>query len=203
MKLLLASWGPWINLTLEKAFLNLLLKPTYKNKLIILSIDTTSDFHKEHLNTATLWYKKLGFHEKNIRILNLRTDNIPSFHDLDVLHIFGGNNFHYLQIIREKGLEPKIREFIDRNGVYVGSSAGSNIMCPEVDENLSNDANDIGLANVSGFGYVDFYTIPHWGTYHGEKRTGQIKYSWESGKKVIPLTDQQAILVKNNEFEII
>ncbi len=203
MKLFLASWGQWKNTTLEKAFLNLLSNPIKENKVLILSIDTTSEFHVKHLNTAKTWYQQKGFQEKNIKIFNLKTDSIPSFHDLDVLHIWGGNNYHYLHSIREKRLEPKIREFIDRDGVYVGSSAGSNIMCPDVDENLSNDVNDIELTDVSGIGYVDFYTIPHWGTNHGKKRTSQIKYGWESDKHVIPLTDDQAVLVHDGDFKII
>jgi dipeptidase E len=203
MKLLLTSWGPWKNKRLEETFLNLLDKPPKDSTLFILSIDTTSEFHIQHLTTATNWYKKMGFQEENIEVFNLKNDTIPEFHDLDVMHMWGGNNYHYLQILRERELEPKIREFISRNGVYVGGSAGSNIMCPEVDEKLSNDPNDIGVSDVRGFGLVDFYTIPHWDTYHGDKRTRQIQYGWESGKQVIPLTDEQAVLVVDGEFKII
>jgi len=174
-----------------------------QNTLYIISIDTTSESHVEYLNTAIKWYKKIGFQEENIKIINLKNDEIPSFSNLDVMHMGGGNNYHYLHSIRERGLEPEIREFISRNGVYVGSSAGSNIVCPEVDEHLSNDANDIGLSDIRGFGLVDFYTIPHWDTYHGDKRTRQIQYGWESGKHVIPLTDEQAVLVVDGKFKII
>ena len=203
MKLLLTSWGPWKNKKMEKTFLNLLNKPAKDNQLLILSIDTTSELQVKYLGTATKWYKKIGFQEKNIEILNLKNDTIPDFHDLDVMHMLGGNNYHYLHILRELGLEPKIREYIARNGVYVGASAGSNIMCPEVDENLSNDINDIGLSDIRGLGLVDFYTIPHWDTYHGDKRTKQIQYAWKSGKHVIPLTDEQAVVVVDGEYRII
>ena len=115
----------------------------------------------------------------------------------------GGNTFHYLHRIRDTELNQRLRDFIDRGGVYVGSSAGSNIMCPDVDDNLTTDVNDIGLEDVSGFGYVDFIIMPHWGSMNGMARTDQIKYSWETGKRVIPLTDQQAILVLDEGFTII
>ena len=204
MKLFLASWGPWKNTTLEKAFLDLPSKPISENKLLILSINTTSESSQERLGTVRKWYQKIGLQEKNINILNLNTDAIPSFRDLDILHIWGGNTFRYLQRIRELGLESRIRDFIDRDGVYVGSSAGSTIMCPDVDENFINSVNKIGLIDVRGFGYVDFYMSPHWDTKnHGEKRTSQIKYSWESGKRLIPLTDQQAVLVLDSDFNIV
>ena len=166
-------------------------------------MDTTSDFHIKYLDQAKKWYKEKGFQEKSINILNLKTESIPSFDDFDVLHMWGENTFHYLHRIREIGLDRKIRNFIDRDGVYVGTSAGSSIMCPDVDENLTTDVNDIGLEDVSGFGFVDFNIIFHWDTIYGEARTGQIKYSWETGKRVITLTDQQAILVRDDGFKII
>jgi dipeptidase E len=203
MKLLLASWGPWINQVLETTFLDLLPKPTQESNVFILSVDTTSETHITHLKIAKEWYQKIGFKEENITILNLYTDTIPSFSNLDVLHIWGGNNYEYLKVIREKRLESRIREFIDHDGVYVGSSAGSNIMCPDVDVNLFNDPNDVGLDDVTGFGYIDFYLIVHWGTSNGEKRTSQINYGWKMGKRFIPLTDHQAILVRNKGFKII
>ena len=203
MKLFLASLAQWKNEKLEKTFLDLISKPINENKLFLLSMDTTSDFHVEHIGIVKKWYIKQGIPEKNINILNLKTDTIPSFEGIDILHIWGGNTFHYLHRIREIGLDRKIRNFIDRDGVYVGTSAGSSIMCPDVDENLTTDVNDIGLEDVSGFGFVDFNIIFHWDTIYGEARTGQIKYSWETGKRVIPLTDQQAILVREDGFKII
>jgi len=162
MKLFLASWSPTTNEVLGKAFLELLSKPANQNKLLILSMDTTSDFYKRYLEIDRQWYIKQGFQERNVSILNLKTDAIPSLEDLDVLHMWGGNTWHYLKRIREAGLVPRIREFIDRGGVYVGTSAGSLLMCPDVDERLTSDPNDVGLVDVSGFGYIDFNIIPHW-----------------------------------------
>jgi hypothetical protein len=52
MKLFLASRGQWMNPSLEKAFLDLIVKPIDENKLIILSINTTSEAHKERLFKA-------------------------------------------------------------------------------------------------------------------------------------------------------
>jgi len=203
MKLFLASWAPWKNKKLEEEFLALLPKPRNQNKLFILTIDTTSNFHVELLKQAIIWYKEKGFQDSNIKIYNLKTEQIPDFRDIQVLHIWGGNNYHYLQSIKEKGLEPKIREFIERDGVYVGSSAGSNIMAPDLDENLSNDVNDICLDDVKCFGYIDFHLLVHWDTTEGQARTNQIRYAWKNGKRVLPLTDEQAVMVVDSGYHII
>ena len=58
--------------------------------------------------------------------------------------------------IRETGLVHEIRDFIERDGVYVGTSAGSIIMGPDIDENLTSPGNDCGLEDLDGFGYFIF-----------------------------------------------
>ncbi len=207
MKLFLASYSPCANEVLGKAFLELLSKPVNQNKLLMLSMETTSDFYKKYLETDRQWYIKQGFQERNVSILNLKTDAIPSFEDLDVLHMWGGNTWHYLKRIREMGLAPRIREFIERGGVYVGTSAGSMLMCPDVDARLTPDPNDIGLVDVSGFGYIDFNIIPHWDSLGSLGLSSSLidymRYVWETGKRVVPLTDNQAVRVLDNEVKII
>ena len=115
--------------------------------------------------------------------------------------IFGGNHFHYMKRIRELRLVQDIRDFIEREGVYIGVSGGSAMMAPDLDDGLSQTKNDIGLEDLSGFGYVDFYVVSHWDWREDKKE--MLIYSWESGKHMIPLTDQQGILVIDNDFDII
>jgi dipeptidase E len=207
MKLFLASYSPCVNEVLGKTFLGLLKKPVRENRLLVLAMDTTSDFYRKYLEIDRKWYIKVGFQENNIDILNLKTDNIPSFEDFDVLHIWGGNTFHYLKRIRELNLIPRIREFIERDGVYVGTSAGSELMCPDLDANLTSDVNDIGLTDLMCLGYVDFSILPHWDSFLSlgaeVNLMDYMRYIWNSGKRVIPITDNQAILVFDNEVKII
>ena len=190
---------------LGKAFLDLLSKPVNQSKLIILSMDT--DRYRRYLENDRRWYLEKGFEEKNIRIIDLGADEVPGFDGLDVLHMWGGNPFHYLRRIREIGLVPRIREFIDRGGVYVGTSAGSMLMCPDVDEELTGDPNDIGLIDVSGLGYVDFNIVPHWDSKtslgYTESLMGYMEYAWRTGKRVVPLTDNQAVLVLGDGVKIV
>ena len=204
MKLLLCSYAPHKSEKLEKAFLDLLTKPIDENKVFILSMDTTSRRYRESLEIAKQWYIGLGILEHNISIYNLITDTIPSFDGLDVLHVWGGNTFHYLKQIREIGLVPMIHDFVRRDGVYVGSSAGSMLMGPSVDEDLYIlEKNEVGLQNVTGFGIVPFYICAHWDSKSDEVRDEMLKYGKASGKHLIPLTDQQGVLVHDNGYEII
>jgi len=203
MKLLLCSWAPNRNEKLEKTFLDLLSKPPNENKALILLMDTTSEFFVQQLDILKTWYMQKGFQENNIKICNLKTDKIPSLDEIDILHMGGGNEFHYMYYIREKGLLEEIHEFITRDGVYVGSSAGSVIMSSELDENLSPDSNDVGLTDLSGFGYIDFNFLVHWDVMYSGLHADWLRYSWEHGRRVVCLTDQQAVLVLDDGFNII
>jgi dipeptidase E len=115
--------------------------------------------------------------------------------------IFGGNNYHYLKRLRETGLVQEIRDFIESGGVYIGVSAGAMIMGPCIDNNLTFDVIDVGLEDVSGFDFVDFYIMPHWDWREG--RWASLTYSWKTGKHIVPLTDQQGILIHDDLFKII
>jgi peptidase E len=205
MKLLLCSTAQFLSIKLLEKFLKLLIKPIKENKIIILSTDTALQKHQENLELLKQLYLKQGFTENTVTIYNLVTDKIPSFDDLDVLHMFGGNPFQYMKQIREAGLMQEIRDFVKRDGLYIGTSAGSMIMCPDVDENfmLPHDFNHFGLEDVSGFGYVDFYIIPHWETLSKENREKFEAYSEKYGKKIIQLTDKQGIHVHDAGYDII
>ena len=203
MKLFLASFAPNANETLGNAFLDMLPKPVKENKLNILSMDTTSEFHVRYLGIVKEWYKSKGFKDENIKIYNLIKDNIPSFRDLDVLHMWGGKTYHYLKRVKEPKLMQEIRDFIEHDGVYVGTSAGSHLMCPDLDPNLCGDVNDINLVDLEAFGYFMNYLVVHWDSMNSHLRTKQIQYMWKSGKHAIPLTDHQAVQVINKEWKII
>ena len=143
----------------------------------------------------------MGFTTENISLYNLSEDKQISIKDVDVLYVYGGNDYHYLHYLREHGLMQDIRDFIYRNGIYLGTSAGAKIMGPEIDANLTPDVNDVGVKDTSGFGFVSFYIIPHWNW--REDRMKYLEYGWKTGKHIVPLTDQQAVFVKDEIFYIL
>jgi len=203
MKLFLCSSLPGYNEKLGEEFLNLLVKPPHQNKLVIFSIDTTSEDIIEFQRRAKQKYLQLGIREENLKIVNLNSENIPDLEDLDILHMWGGNPYHYLQRIREIGLDEKIKRFIDGGGIYVGTSAGSAIMGKEINEHFTKETNDIGLSDLSGLGYLDFCLYSHWDTFNTRLHDSAVRYVWETGKRVIFLTDNQAILVREDKWKII
>ena len=210
MKLLLMS-STFTNDKLKNTFLSLLTKPIQENKALIIHqteyIKQTYPEYVEYADTMvprdTKTFTELGILPENISDYDTMNDDKPDLSDIDVIHVEGGNVYYYLKQIRKNGYMDDIRDFIERDGVYIGISAGSTIMSKVVDDNLTSDENFFGLEDVLGFGYIDFNLLNHWDTRDEKYLTNFIKYSWETGMKVISLSDQQAILVLDEGFKII
>ena len=204
MKLLLTSKG--LNTkTIQTEFKKLLTKPinTIKTQIFYLDPKIPNFDIESYLNEDIQQLIKLGASLENIRLDNLLENPPHSLDGIDVVIMLGGNAFQYMNQLRILGLESKIKEFIKNGGIYIGRSAGAIIMGPDIDGVFFDSVNNIGLEDLSGLGYVDFHIVVHWDSKTGERLTGFIKHAWEKGKRIIPLTDQQAILVRGNDFKII
>ena len=210
MKLLLMS-NKFINDKLKNTFLNLLIKPPKENKALIIHqtkyIKKTYPEYFEYADTMvprdTKIYTELGIQQQNIHSYDAENQDHPDLRKYDVLHVEGGNVYYYLKQFRENGLMNDIREFFEGDGVYVGLSAGSTIMSRVIDENLTSDENFFGLKDLSGFGINEFNLLVHWDSKDEKYLNSQLRYSWETGKKVICITDQQAVLVTDKDFKLI
>lgn len=149
MRLLLMS-SIFTNEVLKKAFINLLSKPPSENKVLIT--------HARAMLTRDITIlSELGILKENISTFYTVSPGKPNLSKVDVLLVQGGNAFYYLSQIKKQGYWDAIRDYVGKGGVYAGISAGSMIMSPTVDENLTWDENFDRLKDVSGFGFVPFY----------------------------------------------
>ena len=155
-----------------------------------------------YINRNIQMLAKQGLKKKNIDSFKLDSKNPPSLDDIDILYVLGGNEYRHMKWIRKHDLTPKIRKHIENNGVYVARSAGAIIMSPTIDiKDWSMFENDVGLEDTSGFGYVDFIIVPHidWRDNIGDV----VEFHKKTGHKMIYLTDQQAVLVRDDTYKII
>ena len=124
------------------------------------------------------------------------------FSDKDVVHVEGGNTNYLLMAIRKTGFAQIIKELIERGVIYVGSSAGSYIMCPTIEMATWKKDNKprYGLKDLTGLNYVPFLLFAHYKPEYDEilkKALKNIKYPL----KII--TDKQAILVDDKKVELL
>lgn len=198
MKLLLTSAGWWKNPDIGKEFIKLVNKKPDEIKIFLIITPTKYLKRNKYILRQFRQFNGVRIPKKNITFFQLdrkvRKDDLIN---IDVIFVFGGNTFEYLDRIKKTGLDKAIKNFVKKGGVYLGLSAGSYVVCPTIEAaNWKHaDRNIIGLKNLKGLNLVPFLVTAHfvekWRSVI-EKSVQKIKY------KIFALTDKQAVLVKGN-----
>lgn len=121
----------------------------------------------------------------------------------DGVFVNGGNVFYLLKSIRESGFDKVIKDLLPQGLIYIGASAGSYVACPTVEMALwkHHDKYDhYGLTDLTGMNLVPFLMRVHYiPEFHDllKEKTGNSNYLTRI------LTDEQAILVKDNEISFL
>lgn len=131
---------------------------------------------------------------------NYKGVNLSSY---DIFYVAGGSTFELLRSSKLVDFETSVKNLLDRGGVYVGVSAGSIILGPSIaiasigDEP---DINDINLEDLSGLNLVDSPIYPH---YNKESEIYIKEFEDINQLKVIRITNNQALLIKDGKEELI
>ena len=85
----------------------------------------------------------LGNDESNI--LEYKIGNEININDFDIIYMLGGNTFYLLDVIRKTNFDKQIIDFINKGKIYIGSSAGSEILGSSIDIALPFDKNTVNM----------------------------------------------------------
>jgi len=147
---------------------------------------------------------KSGF---QIEVIDLKTEDPETIkrklEKVDIINIGGGNTFFLLYWVRKSGLDKCLKEFIDQGKIYLGVSAGSIIMGPDIE--LSGwkkewDENVVNLKDLSGLNLVPFAVSPH---FIDEDLSLLREKSKKVNYPVIAINDTQAVMVIGNQYKIV
>jgi len=203
MKLLLTSAGWRNNLAIGKEFIKLVNKKP--SEIRIFFVITPLKYPKRN-RYVKLFFEKLkvvNIPEKNITFFKLDRKVKPDdLKNIDVIFVFGGNTYDYLDRIRKTGLDKMIKSFVKKGGVYLGLSAGSYVAGPTIETAAWKhaDRNKVGLKNLTGLNLVPFLITAH---FEENLRPAIEKCAKSTKREVIVLTDEQAVLINGKSMKII
>lgn len=199
MRLLLTSSG-LDNKEIQKRFLRLLNVPTKEAKILFI-FGARTDKELFYVRESKEELIDLGIKEKNIIDTNI--NNKISFPEdkFEVIYFCGGNTFYLLDRIKKLDFYNKIKSLINRGIVYIGVSAGSIIAGEDIEIagwGSEGDKNEVGLKDLSGFGFTDIAVFPHY--------TDNLKEEFEEFKNKVhypvrKLQNGEAILINNKRIE--
>lgn len=189
-KIVLTSCGI-IAKELREEFLKLFNIPVSELKVLYIpvAVDGDIDDDKEWALEEFQTILDLGIKKENIK--EYRMDYELDLNDYDFIYMMGGNTFYLMSKIRQYKFDIKIKQAIENGVVYVGSSAGSEILGTTIEVALPYDENICDLKDYTGLKIVDAVIIPHANRKTDFIMRQKLKYKEE----VYQLFDEHAIII--------
>ncbi len=125
---------------------------------------------------------------------------------VDIIFVAGGNTFYLLQETRKSGFDEIVTSFVGKGGTYIGSSAGTLLAGPstELAKDIDNQEEAPELKSYDGLALVDFVVLPHYDDKNFKDKIDKNLQNRQNYKyKVIKISDNQAVVVKENSFKIV
>jgi len=177
-------------------------------ELKVLFIPTAADTYAEDnrpwFDADRNKFIELGFQLEDFDIKDKTEDEVrKALSKLDIIFVAGGNTFYLLEKVRECGLDKVLREIaqierVDLRGlsekIYIGSSAGSIIVGPNIEPIKSfDDPSAADLDSYDAIGLVDFVILPHWGKDKYKEKQAAVIKEYGHKYKLKPIKDGEMI----------
>jgi len=143
---------------------------------------------------------KLGV---NIKIIELEDyiyrDIVEEIKKCDIVWMAGGMSGYLLYWIRRVKLDKKLKNFLDKGMIYVGSSAGS-MICAKTQQSAEwfIGEEEPGASLMPGLGLIDFEIYPH----YEDHLLPKIKKKWKKGKLYL-LKNGEVIIYENGLVKVL
>lgn len=132
-------------------------------------------------------------------------DLIPeNLHEYDFVFVSGGNTFYLAYQLNETGMDMKLKEYIENDGVYIGSSAGSIVLMDAIDHFAPADDPKEAPKVYPGLGLIKQAIIPHADNKSYKDIMANVAQQYQDEKyDVISLNDDQVFVVDGDKKEVI
>lgn len=123
----------------------------------------------------------------------------------DYIFVSGGNTFYLLQEMKRTGADQWIKAEIAKGKIYIGTSAGSVIMSPNIGYLAAMDdfAKAPLLKDYTGLNLIENYPLVHYKNTPFEAVTVQIFEEYNHQLSLIPLNNKQVLAIDNKSIKIL
>ena len=178
-----------------------------KKKAIFIPTAGDPYNNRDFVEADRIALEKYGLDVVEMDVKNRSEEEIREAVDgADIVLVAGGNTFYLMEKLKKSGADKVIKEFIEKGGMYIGSSAGSIICCPTIEGAKEFDDPSLApkLDNFDGMGIFKDVIIPHT---QKKKYFECIKMTTEKlkskGYKVYQLTDDNVLFFDGNSSVIL
>ena len=160
-KIVLSSCGIRNNDFKEKFYELISKDELYNAKLLYITtaIDGELDDNREWVDEEYKTILDLGVNESNITEYKIGDD--VNIDDYDIIYMMGGNTIYLLDMIRKYNFGKVIKDFIDKGNIYIGSSAGSQIIGSTIELCSVYETNNVNMQDFTAIGILNKEVVPH------------------------------------------
>ena len=137
------------------------------------------------------------------------TDELLSknFKDYACIYIGGGNTYKLLNDLKVSGAFERIKDYlINEDGIVYGGSAGAIIFGKDLDSCNTDDTNEVGLLDNTGFNMINGYSILcHYTSRKKERTELSRKYLLELSKikPIFAIPEEDTIYIDDTKIDFI
>ena len=150
--------------------------------------------------------ENVGFVVDELEISTATEDEISrKLGSNEAIYVSGGNTFFLLQDLIITGADKLIKSHIDDGKRYIGESAGSIILSPNIEyvKHVDDLKKATKLKSFSALSEVEFFSLPHHTNFPFEEAVEKILADYAERINLCPISNSQAIAVVGNKFEVL
>ena len=147
---------------LKNKFYEIVSKEELKNKKVLYITTAVDGERNDNKDWVMKEYKTildLGIDESNIT--EYKIGDTIDIDDFDIMYVIGGNTIYLLDMVRKYNFDEKIIEFIKQGKIYIGSSAGSQILGTTIKLCSTYENNFVNMTDFTALGIVNGEIVPH------------------------------------------
>ena len=188
------------NFVAEKG-VKLLFDDISKIKLAYITTASKGSDNKTYIKRHKDAMDKIGINYEEIDIDGKSEDELREMlKDKNAVYVEGGNTFYLLKAVRESGFDKVIKELMENGVPYIGSSAGSYIVCPTIEMATwkPKQKDRFGVEDFTALNLVPFLVTAHYVPEMEEvlrEKISSAKYPTRI------LQDGQGILVEGDSYK--
>ena len=122
----------------------------------------------------------------------------------DFIYVAGGNTFFLLQELKRTGADKLIAEQVRAGKCYIGESAGSAVLAPNIEylQELDDASAAPDLDSFASLALVNFYPLPHYGNAPFKDAVEQALNKYGDTLDLRPFSNNQAIAIVGDKVDI-
>lgn len=162
--------------------------------------------YKLYVESAKQELEQLGIIVDELEVSTVSAEEIDGkLRGNDFIYVSGGNTFYLLQELRKTGADKIIMDEIAKGKLYVGESAGSLIMAPNIEfvKHMDDVEAAPELTSFDALHVVDFYPVPHHTNEPFVQATEDIIKTYGEVLQLQPISNNEVIVVKGDKVKIL